>query len=80
MIIFYFIVIYNNYNWIINNNEIRITTIIKTLILETSFNVNKLFNFPNFIINLLIIRYLLFILNVVIKITNFQFGPLRNKI
>lgn len=62
-----------------NNNEIFFINFIKTNLLENSLNLNKLFNFPNFYINLLIIRYLFFILIVSVKITNFYFGPIRIK-
>lgn len=47
---------------------------------ETSINLIKLYNFPINLINLIIISYLFFILIVVVKITNFYYGPLRIKI
>lgn len=47
---------------------------------EISLNLIKLYNFPINLINLLIITYLFFLLIVVVKITNFFYGPLRIKI
>lgn len=47
---------------------------------EISINLIKLYNFPMNLINLIIIRYLFFLLIVVVKITNFGTGPLRIKI
>nr|YP_010737977.1 NADH dehydrogenase subunit 6 [Neopsylla specialis]WEQ92387.1 NADH dehydrogenase subunit 6 [Neopsylla specialis] len=40
-------------------------------------NVNKLFNFPNNMITIMSILYLLMALIVVIKITDIKYGPLR---
>jgi len=65
--------------YLLNNNEIINLRYIKSIFLENSLNLNKLFNFPNYIINLIIIRYLFFILIVVVKITNFFKGPIRIK-
>lgn len=65
--------------FLINNNDIINLDIIKSLNLENSINLNKLFNYPNYIINLIIVRYLFFILVVVVKVTNFFKGPIRVK-
>lgn len=47
---------------------------------EISINLIKLYNFPINLVNLLVIRYLFFLLIVVVKITNFRSGPVRIKI
>ena len=65
--------------WLINNNEIIEINFLKSLFLENSLRLNKLFNIPNIIINLLLINYLFLILRITIKITNFKIGPLRSK-
>lgn len=70
---------YNNII-IFNSNDILEINFNKSLFIESSINLIKLYNIPNIFITLLIINYLLFILRVVIKITNFKTGPLRNKI
>lgn len=47
---------------------------------ETSINLIKLYNFPLNIINILTINYLFYLLIIVVKITNFIYGPLRIKL
>lgn len=75
LIIIYF---YPNFN-ILNNNELLNynSTINFT---ETPFiYLIKIFNLPNNLITLFIIRYLFFILIIIIKLTNFHYGPFRVK-
>nr|YP_009745942.1 NADH dehydrogenase subunit 6 [Trichosia lengersdorfi]QIH95800.1 NADH dehydrogenase subunit 6 [Trichosia lengersdorfi] len=45
---------------------------------ETSFIINKLYNYPTNLVTLMLINYLFFTLIVIVKITNFFYGPLRN--
>jgi len=47
---------------------------------ENSISIHKLYNFPTNLITLILINYLFFTLIVVVKITNFYYGPLRNLI
>lgn len=60
-----------------NNNEIISITQETPYILENSINLNKLYNYPTNLINLLIINYLFLTLIAVVKITNIFYGPLR---
>lgn len=60
-----------------NNNEIINITQETPYILENSINLNKLYNYPTNLINLLIINYLFLTLIAVVKITNIFYGPLR---
>lgn len=48
------------------------------LIKENRFNTIKLYNFPNNYINLILITYLFLLIVIVVKITNFFIGPIRN--
>lgn len=71
-----------NYIYTINYfsiNDIEIINDIKRIILENSLILNKLYNFPNNIITILLINYLFLTLIAVVKITNLFEGPLRPK-
>lgn len=46
---------------------------------ENSFNLIKLYDFPNNVINILIISYLFLLIVIIVKIINFSLGPLRIK-
>lgn len=74
------IIIFKNSFLTFNNYEILPTWDINILFSESSINLLKLYNFPINLINILIIIYLFFLLIVVVKITNFFYGPLRIKI
>lgn len=60
-----------------NNNEINSITQKTSFIQENSIILNKLYNYPTNLINLLIINYLFLTLIAVVKITNIFYGPLR---
>ena len=63
-------------NYLINyENEILIE--IKSLLIENSLILNKLYNFPVNLITILLIIYLFLTLIAVVKITNVFEGPLR---
>jgi len=73
-----FILINDNLLFInIINNEILLIQNLNNLIFENSLNIYKLYNYPTNFITLLLINYLFFTLIIVVKITNFSFGPLR---
>lgn len=62
----------------INNIELNLR-IYNLLPKESTLNLIKLYNYPLNLINLIIINYLFFLLIVVVKITNFFYGPIRIK-
>lgn len=76
LIILYFFI---NKNLIIlyNNNEILRILNIKSYIIENSISINKLYNYPNNLLTILLINYLLVTLIAVVKITKLEKGPLR---
>jgi len=61
----------------INNYEIS-NNLFNSKINENLISTNKLYNFPTNLVTLILINYLFFTLIVVVKITNFFYGPLRN--
>ncbi len=61
----------------INNQELN-NNIFKLVAHDNTKSIYKLYNFPTNWITCFIISYLLFTLIVVVKITNFFYGPLRN--
>lgn len=61
----------------INNKEL-LNSNFKFFELENFKSIYKLYNFPTNWITLILINYLFFTLIVVVKITNFFYGPLRN--
>lgn len=63
----------------IQNFEINNILIIKNLIFENNFILNKIYNFPINIITILLINYLFLTLIATVKITNIFEGPLRPK-
>lgn len=78
--IIYFIIFFIDKNLIINyliNYENESILSIKTLLLENSLILNKLYNFPINLITILLIIYLFLTLIAVVKITNVFEGPLR---
>nr|APT41521.1 NADH dehydrogenase subunit 6 [Lutzomyia trinidadensis] len=60
-----------------NNIEMQEFTNMKMLIKENFLNLNKFYNFPTNLIMLMMVIYLLLTLIVIVKITNFNYGPLR---
>lgn len=60
------------------NNEISSISSINNYILENTLNLNKLYNYPTNIINILLINYLLITLIATVKITKLFYGPLRS--
>lgn len=75
IIILYFF----NYKFNLQRNDLTNTCNIKPTLYENSINLNKLYNFPTNLINLLLINYLFLILIITVKITKFFHGPLRIK-
>ncbi len=59
------------------NYENERLIIIKSLLIENSLILNKLYNFPINLITILLIIYLFLTLIAVVKITNVFEGPLR---
>lgn len=77
--IYLIIIIFSHYIPMLNN--------INTLEINITYNeypeiINliKLYNFPINLINIFIINYLITLLIIVVKITNFSYGPIRIKI
>nr|UDF83701.1 NADH dehydrogenase subunit 6 [Vermileo comstocki] len=60
------------------NNEMINLSNLKSFHPENNLNLNKLYNFPTNTVTLLMINYLLLTLIAVVKITNFNLGPLRS--
>jgi len=60
-----------------NNNE-TINNLFNIRIKETSKSIYKLYNFPTNIVTIILINYLFLTLIVRVKITCFNYGPLRN--
>nr|WJW73564.1 NADH dehydrogenase subunit 6 [Chamaesphegina sp.] len=59
------------------NNEMISINNLNSYISENSLNLNKLYNYPNNMINILLINYLLLTLIATVKITKLFYGPLR---
>lgn len=68
----------DNIQIMFNNNNELINTEFNDIWKENFNTINKLYNYPTNLITLLLINYLFFTLIVVVKITNFYYGPLRN--
>nr|APT41586.1 NADH dehydrogenase subunit 6 [Psathyromyia aragaoi] len=66
--------------YLINNNEMIEFLNMKILFKENYINLNKFYNFPTNLILLMMIIYLLLTLIIIVKITNFNTGPLRSNI
>nr|WPV76833.1 NADH dehydrogenase subunit 6 [Phlebotomus chinensis]WPV76898.1 NADH dehydrogenase subunit 6 [Phlebotomus chinensis] len=62
----------------INNTEMINLFNLKFLFKENFLNLNKLYNFSTNLIMLLMVMYLLLTLIIIVKITNFNKGPLRS--
>nr|AIN37265.1 NADH dehydrogenase subunit 6 [Dixella sp. ZK-2014] len=60
-----------------NNNEMNSISLESSYVTENSINLNKLYNYPTNLINLLMMNYLFLTLIAVVKITNIFYGPLR---
>nr|YP_010288398.1 NADH dehydrogenase subunit 6 [Polypedilum nubifer]UKO31614.1 NADH dehydrogenase subunit 6 [Polypedilum nubifer] len=63
----------------IQNFEINNILMMKNLIFENNFMLNKMYNFPMNMITILLINYLFLTLIATVKITNIFEGPLRPK-
>lgn len=59
------------------NNEIESLTNLYSYFTENALSLNKLYNYPTNLINILLINYLLITLIAVVKITKLFYGPLR---
>nr|ARH55036.1 NADH dehydrogenase subunit 6 [Haliplus sibiricus] len=62
-----------------NNNLIEYINNLMMLNNENMISLNKIYNMPNNLMTILLINYLLLALIAVVKITNINFGPLRQK-
>lgn len=62
------LIFFNNYE---NNNLINFKN------KEYNLNLIKLYNVPNNLINILLINYLLLLIIIVVKVTNYYSGPLK---
>nr|YP_010385045.1 NADH dehydrogenase subunit 6 [Tropidia scita]UPL65055.1 NADH dehydrogenase subunit 6 [Tropidia scita] len=60
------------------NNEMISIMEINSYIQENTLNLNKLYNYPNNMITILLINYLLITLIATVKITKLFYGPLRS--
>nr|YP_010471474.1 NADH dehydrogenase subunit 6 [Brillia brevicornis]UVG40813.1 NADH dehydrogenase subunit 6 [Brillia brevicornis] len=60
-------------------NDMEMITSMKSLMMENTLMLNKLYNFPNNMITILLMNYLFLTLVAVVKITNLFEGPLRPK-
>nr|UEK75527.1 NADH dehydrogenase subunit 6 [Eupeodes confrater] len=60
------------------NNEMTSISSLNNYILENTLNLNKLYNYPTNMINILLINYLLITLIATVKITKLFYGPLRS--
>nr|YP_010471461.1 NADH dehydrogenase subunit 6 [Brillia bifasciata]UVG40800.1 NADH dehydrogenase subunit 6 [Brillia bifasciata] len=85
MIMYFFIFIFLfilNKIFIMNyfmTNDMESISLMKSFLSENSLMLNKLYNFPNNIITILLMNYLFLTLVAVVKITNLFEGPLRPK-
>nr|QRW36277.1 NADH dehydrogenase subunit 6 [Deronectes moestus] len=61
------------------SNSIELINKMINLKNENSYSMNSMYNKPNFIITILMINYLLLTLIAMVKITKFNYGPLRQK-
>nr|AFQ62276.1 NADH dehydrogenase subunit 6 [Haliplus flavicollis] len=62
-----------------NNNLIEYINNLMMFNNENMISLNKIYNMPNNLMTILLINYLLLALIAVVKITNINFGPLRQK-
>nr|ANJ70412.1 NADH dehydrogenase subunit 6 [Haliplus immaculatus] len=62
-----------------NNNLIEYINNLMMLNNENMMTLNKIYNMPNNLMTILLINYLLLSLIATVKITNINFGPLRQK-
>nr|QRW36264.1 NADH dehydrogenase subunit 6 [Deronectes hispanicus] len=61
------------------SNSIEIINKLITFKNENSLSMNSMYNNPNFMITIMMINYLFLTLIAVVKITKFNYGPLRQK-
>nr|APT41534.1 NADH dehydrogenase subunit 6 [Pressatia choti] len=59
------------------NTEMNEFFNMKILFKENYLNLNKFYNFPSNLLMLMMVIYLLLTLIIIVKITNYNFGPLR---
>nr|YP_010701701.1 NADH dehydrogenase subunit 6 [Dasysyrphus albostriatus]WCJ53262.1 NADH dehydrogenase subunit 6 [Dasysyrphus albostriatus] len=60
------------------NNEMISISSLNNYIMENTLNLNKLYNYPTNMINILLINYLLITLIATVKITKLFYGPIRS--
>nr|YP_010627184.1 NADH dehydrogenase subunit 6 [Syritta vitripennis]WBK26888.1 NADH dehydrogenase subunit 6 [Syritta vitripennis] len=61
-----------------SNNEVISISNLNSYIQENTLNLNKLYNYPNNMVTILLINYLLITLIATVKITKLFHGPLRS--
>nr|QUO98917.1 NADH dehydrogenase subunit 6 [Ctenocephalides felis felis]QXG83127.1 NADH dehydrogenase subunit 6 [Ctenocephalides felis felis] len=71
------IIIYYNKNFLLIFNNNSMFNDFNSNLLMYNFNLNKLYNFPNNLLTIMLIIYLLISLICVVKITDIFYGPLR---
>lgn len=80
LVIIFIKINYLKYFFIINSELIILfENKLSLLKSESSIHLNKFFNYPTNIINIIIIRYLFFLLIITVNLTNFFKGPIRQK-
>nr|YP_006503867.1 NADH dehydrogenase subunit 6 [Elodia flavipalpis]AFA46597.1 NADH dehydrogenase subunit 6 [Elodia flavipalpis] len=79
MILFLFILFIIDKNLLIQYKNMEILSIfnMNSFITENSLSINKLYNYPTNLINILLMNYLLITLIAIVKITKLFKGPLR---
>nr|YP_010392988.1 NADH dehydrogenase subunit 6 [Tipula aestiva]UPX88789.1 NADH dehydrogenase subunit 6 [Tipula aestiva] len=77
IIIIFIINDFSIFNFFNLNTEMTSIMNEMNFIKENSLNLNKLYNFPNNMMTLLLINYLFLTLIIIVKITNNFYGPLR---
>nr|UEP13608.1 NADH dehydrogenase subunit 6 [Betasyrphus serarius] len=60
------------------NNEMSSISLLNNYTMENTLNLNKLYNYPTNMINILLINYLLITLIATVKITKLFYGPIRS--
>nr|YP_010310704.1 NADH dehydrogenase subunit 6 [Bradysia odoriphaga]UMY76239.1 NADH dehydrogenase subunit 6 [Bradysia odoriphaga] len=65
-----------NFSVLFNYDQMNL--LFNNMIMENQYYIYKLYNFPTNFLTCLMINYLFFTLIVVVKVTNFFYGPIRN--
>nr|YP_010446995.1 NADH dehydrogenase subunit 6 [Loxocera planivena]UTM10360.1 NADH dehydrogenase subunit 6 [Loxocera planivena] len=76
MIIFY--IINKFYSFSMMNLEMESLNKFNSSLKENFLLLNKIYNYPNNLMTILLMNYLLMVLIITVKITNLSYGPIRN--